>query len=84
MKPLLDIDFTGGLKIDRLHRSLARRKPDGQPPRAVLARFVRFQVRERIAEAARKMGKHADGHRIHEGDSAELQDHTVSFHGILT
>ncbi|KAJ8405706.1 hypothetical protein AAFF_G00316860 [Aldrovandia affinis] len=52
---LLDIDFTGGLEIDRAHRSLARRKPDGQPPTAILARFVWFQDRERIAEAARKM-----------------------------
>ena len=62
---MLNIVFPGGLEIDRAHRSLARRRPDGQPPRAILARFLRFQDRERIAEAAQKMGKvNWDGHHI--------------------
>lgn len=54
---MLNIDFQGVLEIDRAHRSLARRGPDGQPPRSIIARFLRFQDRERIAGAARKMGK---------------------------
>lgn len=54
---MLNIDFQGVLEIDRAHRSLARRGPDGQPPRPIIARFLRFQDRERIAGAARKMGK---------------------------
>ncbi len=62
---MLNMDFPEGLKIDCVHRSLARHKPDGQPPRAILARFLRFQEREQIAEAARKMGKVSwDGHHI--------------------
>lgn len=54
---LLNIEFDGGLEIDRAHRTLGRRSPDGQPPRAILVRFLRFQDRERIVEAARRMGK---------------------------
>ena len=61
---MLNIGFQGDLEIDRAHRSLARRRPDGQPPRPILARFLRFQDRERISEAARKMGKDWDEHRI--------------------
>ena len=50
--PLPDADLTASL-------------PDGQPPRPILARFLRFQERERITEAARKMGKvHWDEHHI--------------------
>lgn len=62
---LLNIDFPRGLDIDRAHRALTRRKPDDQPPRAIVARFLRFQDRERIMEAARRLGKLSwDGHRV--------------------
>lgn len=60
-----NIDFQGDLEIERAHRTLARRRPDDQPPRPILACYLRFQDRERIAEAARKMGKvHWDEHHI--------------------
>lgn len=62
---MLNIDLQGDLEIDRAHRTLARRRPDDQPPRPIVACFLRFQDKERIAEAARKMGKvHWDKHHI--------------------
>uniref|UniRef100_A0A667XSU8 L1 transposable element RRM domain-containing protein n=1 Tax=Myripristis murdjan TaxID=586833 RepID=A0A667XSU8_9TELE len=62
---LLETDFPVGPEIDRAHRSLARRRPDDQPPRAILARFLRYQDRERIVEAARKKVKVSwNGHHI--------------------
>uniref|UniRef100_A0A3P8PYG8 L1 transposable element RRM domain-containing protein n=1 Tax=Astatotilapia calliptera TaxID=8154 RepID=A0A3P8PYG8_ASTCA len=62
---LLKVDFPGGLEIDRAHRSLVRRKPDGHPPRVIIARFLRFQDREQIMEAARRLGQlNWNGHRI--------------------
>uniref|UniRef100_A0A672HY36 L1 transposable element RRM domain-containing protein n=1 Tax=Salarias fasciatus TaxID=181472 RepID=A0A672HY36_SALFA len=62
---LLNIDFQDGLEIDRAHRSFARQKPDGQPPRVIIARFLRFRDREQIVEAAQKLGKLSwDGHNI--------------------
>lgn len=58
---IMNIDFARGLEIDRAHRIGALRKsPDSDrpaPARPIIARFLRFQDRERIAEAARKMGK---------------------------
>lgn len=61
---LLNIEFMGGLEIDRAHRSLAKRNPNG-PPRAILARFLRYQDRDRIVEASREMGKlEWNGHHI--------------------
>ena len=60
---MLNIDYPGGLEIDRAHRSLARCRPDGRPPRAILAWFLRFRDRERIVGVARKLGKvNWDGH----------------------
>uniref|UniRef100_A0AAV2L1E9 L1 transposable element RRM domain-containing protein n=1 Tax=Knipowitschia caucasica TaxID=637954 RepID=A0AAV2L1E9_KNICA len=57
---LFDIDFAKGLEIDRAHRlgAIPRRQDGDQStrPRAIIARFLRFQDRERIAEAARKKG----------------------------
>lgn len=62
---LLKVDFPGGLEIDRAHRSLVRRKPDGHPPRVIIARFLRFQDGERVVEAARRLGQLSwNGHRI--------------------
>uniref|UniRef100_A0A3Q2V5L2 L1 transposable element RRM domain-containing protein n=1 Tax=Haplochromis burtoni TaxID=8153 RepID=A0A3Q2V5L2_HAPBU len=62
---LLKVDFPGGPEIDRTHRSLVRRKPDVHPPRVIIARFLRFQNRERIMEAARRLGQlNWNGHRI--------------------
>ncbi|CAL1600561.1 unnamed protein product [Knipowitschia caucasica] len=57
---LFDIDFAKGLEIDRAHRlgAMPRRQDGDQStrPRAIIARFLRFQDRECIAEAARKKG----------------------------
>uniref|UniRef100_A0A3B3BLU5 L1 transposable element RRM domain-containing protein n=1 Tax=Oryzias melastigma TaxID=30732 RepID=A0A3B3BLU5_ORYME len=62
---LLKSDFPRGLEIDRAHRSLARRRPDGQPPRAIIVQLLRFQDRERIVDMARKMGQlRWKGHHI--------------------
>ncbi|KAK5606959.1 hypothetical protein CRENBAI_011939 [Crenichthys baileyi] len=62
---LLKSDFPGGLEIKRVHRSLVKRKPDGQPPWLIVARFPQFQDRERLVEAARKSGKLIwNGHHI--------------------
>lgn len=65
---LWNIDFPATLEVDRAHRIGARRQAEpGQSPRprALIARFLRFQDRERIMEAARK-GKVAwNGHNIH-------------------
>ena len=55
---LLHLDFPGGVEIDRAHRTAARRRSDGGLlPRPIIARFLRFQDRERIATAARKAGR---------------------------
>ena len=56
---LLHLDYPNGVEI-------ARRRPDGDlPPRAILARFLKFQDRERIAAAARKIGRVTwKGHHI--------------------
>eukprot|EP00064_Thunnus_orientalis_P024043 superscaffoldBa00009790_g24313 len=54
---MLNIDYPGGLEIDRAHQSLARCRPDGRPPRAILAWFLRFRDRERIVGVAQKLGK---------------------------
>lgn len=64
---LLNVEFDGGLEIDRAHRTPGRRKQDDQrqPPRPIIIRLLRFQDRERIVEAARKMGKlQWNGHHI--------------------
>ncbi|MEQ2186724.1 hypothetical protein GOODEAATRI_031601, partial [Goodea atripinnis] len=45
----------GALEIDRVHWNHTRCRPDHQPPRPILARFLRFQDSEEIAEAARRM-----------------------------
>ncbi|XP_034041936.1 olfactory receptor 49-like [Thalassophryne amazonica] len=47
---LLQSDFPGGLQIGRAHRSLGKRRPEGQPTRAIIVRLLRFQDRERIVE----------------------------------
>ena len=57
---LLNLQFPGGLELDRCHRINTRRNPnDNRPPRprVIIARFLRFQDREKIATAARKAGK---------------------------
>ncbi|KAK7922048.1 hypothetical protein WMY93_008950 [Mugilogobius chulae] len=62
---LLKIDLRGDLELERAHRTLGKRKPDGQPPRAMLVRFLRFQDREKIVNAARSAGKiHWKGHHV--------------------
>lgn len=63
---LLHLDYPNGVEIDRAHRTTTRRRPDGDlPPGAILARFLKFQNRERIAAAARKMGRVTwKGHHI--------------------
>ncbi|XP_034041939.1 olfactory receptor 49-like [Thalassophryne amazonica] len=62
---LLQSDFPGGLQIGRAHRSLGKCRLEGQPPRAIIVRLLRFQDRERIVEMVRKRGKlHWDGHHI--------------------
>ena len=65
---LLDLRFPNGLEIDRCHRIFNGRKPsDTQPPRprVIIARFLRFQDREKIATAARNAGKLMwNGHHI--------------------
>lgn len=57
---ILNLDSPGGLEIDRAHRIGGLRKSSGpehpSPARPIIARFLRFQDRNRIAEAARKMG----------------------------
>lgn len=62
---IIELDFPKGLEIDRAHRALAPRRADGQPPRAIVARFLRYQDRDRIMQAARNKGKLMwRGHRI--------------------
>lgn len=52
---LLQASFKGGsIKLDRCHRSLARRPQTGQRPRAVIVKFHNFQDKLRIMQAARK------------------------------
>lgn len=57
---IFNLDFPKGLEIERAHRIGAppRRYDGDQPPRAraLIARFLRVQDRNRIAEAARKLG----------------------------
>ncbi|RVE58528.1 hypothetical protein OJAV_G00210040 [Oryzias javanicus] len=57
---IFNINFPKGLEIERAHR-LGSRPGRGEGsqafrPRPIIARFLRFQDRDRIAEAARKMG----------------------------
>ena len=62
-----NIDFAERLEIDRAHRIGARRQSEpGQTPRprALIARFLRFQDRERIVEAARKGKVTWNGHNV--------------------
>lgn len=57
---ILNISFPGGLEIDRAHRlGVLRKSPDNRqlPARPIIAKFLRFQDRNRITEAARKMGR---------------------------
>ncbi len=63
---LLHLDYPEGVEIDRAHRTIARRRSDGDLlPRAIIARFLRFQDRERISTAARKAGRVTwNGHHI--------------------
>lgn len=57
----LNLAFLGGLEIDRAYRIGGLRKSSGpehpSPARPIIARFLRFQDRNHISEAARKMGK---------------------------
>lgn len=57
---ILNLAFSGGLEIDRAHRIGGLRKSSGpehpSTARPIIARFLRFQDRNRISEAARKMG----------------------------
>lgn len=52
---ILELDFPGGLDLERAHRTLAPHRP-GAPPRAFVVRFLRFQQRERVRNAAREKG----------------------------
>lgn len=56
---LLNIDFPNGLEIERAHRlgplSLGQGNQPSRP-RPIIARFERYQDRERIAKAARERG----------------------------
>ena len=59
-----------GVEMDRAHRMGPVREQDPNktgppPPRPIIARFLRFQDRDRISEAARNMGKiNWNGHHI--------------------
>lgn len=56
---LLGIDFPKGLEIERAHRLGPLSQNQGNQlsrPRPIIARFVSFQDRERIARAAREKG----------------------------
>ncbi|KAK7929456.1 hypothetical protein WMY93_005851 [Mugilogobius chulae] len=52
---ILQCDFEGPLEIERAHRSLAPVKP-GDPPRALLVRFLRFPIKEQVRRLAREKG----------------------------
>ena len=58
---LLKVKFPHGLEIERAHRvGPVRNAPDGEDAdrpagRTIIARFLRFQDRERIVDAARRM-----------------------------
>ncbi|KAL7386069.1 hypothetical protein ABVT39_003691 [Epinephelus coioides] len=63
---LLELNFPGGIEIDQVHISNARRRPEGDiPPQAIITRFLKFQNREQITEATRRKGKVLwNGHHI--------------------
>ena len=68
IQKIWNIDFPQGLEIDRAHRLGAVRHPvEGQPrpkPRPIIAKFLRYQDKERIVEAARKAKGTWDGKNI--------------------
>lgn len=49
-------NFPHGVELQRAHRSLAPRPKPGQPPRAIIMQFLRYQDKERALTAARKLG----------------------------
>ena len=53
---MLDLDFPGGLQVERCHR-VGKTRPDGKPPRYIIVRFTRFPDKERIKEKARELGR---------------------------
>lgn len=62
---ILGLEFPRGLELDRAHRSLARPRPDGKPPRHFMVRFLRYQDKERVLRAARERENVTwEGHRI--------------------
>lgn len=47
---------TGRLKLDRAHRSLAPKPSTGQRPRPLIVKFHNFTDKQRMMEAARRLG----------------------------
>uniref|UniRef100_A0A3B4U078 L1 transposable element RRM domain-containing protein n=1 Tax=Seriola dumerili TaxID=41447 RepID=A0A3B4U078_SERDU len=48
--------FPNGVELQRAHRSLMSRPKPGQPPRAIIMQFLRYQDKERALTAARRLG----------------------------
>ena len=48
--------FPNGVELQRAHRSVAPRPKPGQPPRAVIMQFLRYQDKERALTVARQLG----------------------------
>ncbi len=62
---ILRLNFPKGLELDRAHRALASRRPEGQSPRAIVARFLRYQDRDPVIQTAWGKGKLTwKGHHI--------------------
>ena len=52
-----DDTFVTPPELDRAHRTLRSKPMEGERPRPVIVRFLRFQQRERVLAIARKKGQ---------------------------
>lgn len=54
---LQDDSFTDPPELDRAHRALRAKPAEGERPRTIIVRFLRFQQKEQVVAIARKKGQ---------------------------
>nr|XP_014347658.1 PREDICTED: uncharacterized protein LOC106704657 [Latimeria chalumnae] len=57
LRDCLPLESADAIEVERAHRTLGPRPPPDQRPRPIIARFLRFQDRERILRLAREAGE---------------------------
>uniref|UniRef100_H3A5S1 L1 transposable element RRM domain-containing protein n=1 Tax=Latimeria chalumnae TaxID=7897 RepID=H3A5S1_LATCH len=82
---LLNLPSETHLEFERVHHSLGPKPKEGQCPRALIAKLLRFPIKEQILRAAREASPlEWNGHKImvFQDLSRDLQDHRRQFNPV--